>query len=272
MSEETIGADKRAPWGIVMSIVISAIAGYALLMALVSTIPSIPAANDLARFNALSGNTNAVGQILDAGLGVRLGTFLLALAVVAQFFCGMSSVTSNSRMIYAFSRDGALPLSKTWHTLNKRTRTPVNAIVIGAVLSWALALPSLKSAVAYGAATSIAVIGLFVAYIIPVYLRWRAGDSFKRGVWHLGKWSGPINMVSIAWVAFISVLFMLPTYTPVTWTTLNYTPIVVLGVVCLLTIWYLVSVRHWFTGPRVQGSADQLAQIEHEMGEDLVPA
>lgn len=270
MSEETIGADTRAPWGIVMSVVVSAIAGFLLLLALVAALPSVAAKTDVDRFTALAGNANAVGQILNSSLGTNLGTLLLALAVVAQFYCGMSSVTSNSRMIYAFSRDGALPLSGFLHTLNRSTRTPANAIVVGAFLSWLLALPSLWSSVAYAAATSISVIGLFLAYIIPVYLRWRAGAAFQVGRWNLGSWSPIINIIAMLWVAFITVLFMLPTAYPINnWTTFNYTPLVVLGTLALLTIWYLVSVRHWFTGPKVQGTAEQLASIEHDLGEDV---
>ncbi len=276
MSEETIGAETRAPWGIVMSVVVSAVAGWLLLLALSAAIPSVPApaGSDSLTAVANAGN-NAVPLILNSALGARLGTFLLALAVVAQFYCGMSSVTSNSRMIYAFSRDGALPLSGVWHTLNKGTRTPVNAIAIGAFLSWCLALPSLWSSVAYFAATSIAVIGLFVAYIIPVYLRRRAGDTFHRGRWHLGALSPIINIAAIVWVVFICVLFMLPSAgppPPLSSSLFNYTPLVFFGVLALLTIWYMLSVRHWFTGPKVQGSADQLARIEHDLGEDVVLA
>jgi amino acid transporter len=279
MSEETIGAQTRAPWGIVMSVVVSAIAGWLLLLALTAAIPSVPfpKGSDAISVVAAAPGYNPVGLILNSALGVRLGTFLLALAVVAQFYCGMSSVTSNSRMIYAFSRDGALPFSGLWHSLNKSTRTPVAAIAIGAFLSWCLALPSLWSSTAYLAATSIAVIGLFLAYIIPVYLRWRIGSAFQRGPWHLGGWSPIINMVSMAWVAFICVLFMLPTAgppPPINSSLFNYTPLVVLGVLALLTVWYMLSVRHWFKGPKIQGSADQLAQIEHDLGGgmELAPA
>jgi amino acid transporter len=253
-------------------VVVSAIAGWALLIALSAAIPNVPFLKGSDAISTVAGSGNPVGLILNSALGVRLGTLLLALAVVAQFYCGMSSVTSNSRMIYAFSRDGAVPFSSLWHSLNKRTRTPVNAIAIGAFLSWCLALPSLKSTTAYAAATSIAVLGLFLAYIIPVYLRWRAGDAFVRGRWHLGRWSSLINVLAILWVAFITILFMLPEFSPVTSTNFNYTPIVMVGTLLLLTIWYMLSVRHWFTGPKVQGSADQLAQIEHDLGEDLVPA
>ena len=90
----------------------------------------------------------------------------------------MSSVTANSRMIYAFSRDGALPGSAFWHRVNKRTRTPTNAIWLAAGGAFILGLPYLWNCTAYAAVTSIAVIGLYIAYVLPTFLRLRQGESF----------------------------------------------------------------------------------------------
>ena len=281
MTEETIGAERRAPWGVVMSVVVSAIAGYVLLMGLLIAMPTaLPHAATVACTKAGVGGTadcatytaavtngaNPVGYILHTALGTRVGTALLTIAVVAQFFCGMSSITANSRMIYAFSRDGAIPFSNLWHRLSKRYRTPANAIGLGATLSFLLAVPSLWNYTAYVAITSIAVIGLYISYILPVYLRRRAGDSFQRGVWHLGRWSPIINWIAIAWVVCTSILFMLPTANPPSWSNLNYTAIVLVTVVVALTIWWTVSVRHWFKGPMAQGTAQDLARIEAEIG------
>src|SRR5947209_3882646 len=95
MTEETVGAETRAPWGIVMSVVVSAIAGYILLMSLVATTPDLAAAGSF---------VNPVLYILESRLSYVLGTLLFAVIAVAQLFCGMSSVKLNSRMIYAFSR------------------------------------------------------------------------------------------------------------------------------------------------------------------------
>ena len=267
MTEETIGAERRAPWGVVMSVVVSAIAGYALLMALVAASPDLAAAG---------GFTNPVLYILQSRLSYVLGTLLFAVIFVAQFFCSMSSVTSNSRMIYAFSRDGAVPFHNLWHRLN-RGRTPRNAILLAVVCSFILAVPSLWSATAYVAVVSIAVIGLYIAYVIPIFLRQFATD-FKTGPWHLGAWSRPIGWIAVIWVAFISVLFMLPTINPASlaagvspFATFNYTPVVVLGVLLLVTIWWLVSARHWFKGPIIQGSEAELEAIEHAVGETHLP-
>jgi amino acid transporter len=260
MTEETIGAETRAPWGVVMSVVVSAVAGYALLMGLLAAAPDLAASYSF---------VNPVLYILESRLSYVLGTLLFAVIFVAQFFCSMSSVTSNSRMIYAFSRDGAVPGHNLWHSLN-RGRTPRNAILLAVVCSFILAIPTVVDFVAYVAITSIAVIGLYIAYAIPIFLRQFAPD-FKTGPWHLGAWSGLIGWIAVIWIAFISVLFMLPTATPITLNDFNYTPVVVLGVIVLVTIWWLASARKWFKGPIVQGSEAELEAIEHGFGETHLP-
>ena len=258
MTEETVGAATRAPWGVVMSVVVSAFAGYIVLMGLLAAAPDLVKA---------AGYINPVLYILESRLGFVLGTLFFAVAVGAQFFCGMSSITTNSRMIYAFSRDGAVPFSNLWHHLDAG-RTPRNAIILSAVVAFILAVPSVFNFATYVAVTSIATIGLYVSYGIPILLRLMAKD-FQRGPWHLGAWSRPIGVISVIWVVFISILFMLPSITPITAVTFNYTPVVVLGTLVILVVWWMVSVRHWFTGPHIQGSESEMSAIERNLGETV---
>lgn len=258
MTEETHDAARSGPRGIVMSIVVSLVAGWVLLVGVTFAIQSYDGALD-------SDTGVPPAQIFIDAVGRTGGELLLLVVVVAQFFCGMSSVTANSRMIYAFSRDGALSASDFWHRINKRTGTPTNSIWLAAVGAFLLGLPYLWSPVAYGAVTSIAVIGLYIAYVIPVLLRLRAGSAFRPGPWQLGRWSRPVGVVAVAWVAFISVLFMLPQASPVTWSSLNYAPVAVLVVLGFAGLWWLLSARHWFTGPKVQGTPEELAAIEREL-------
>jgi amino acid transporter len=177
----------------------------------------------------------------------------------------MSSVTANSRMIYAFSRDGAVPGSRLWHHINAKTRTPTNAIWLAAGGALILGLPYLWNSTAYAAVTSIAVIGLYVAYVLPTFLRLRLGSNFQRGPWHLGRWSYPIGIIAVIWVVFITILFMLPVDSPITVDNFNYTVVAVVVVLGFATIYWLVSAKNWFTGPKVQGSAAELAAIEQEL-------
>jgi len=258
MTEETRDAAVAGPRGIVASILVSLAAGWVLLVGVTYAIQD---------YDAALGSSTGVppAQIFIDAVGRTGGKLLLLIVIVAQLFCGMSSVTANSRMIYAFSRDGAVPLSDLWHRINPRTRTPTNAIWLGASGAFVLGLPYLWNVTAYAAVTSIAVIGLYIAYVLPTLLRLRQGDNFRRGPWHLGRWSRPIGTIAVIWVAFITVLFMLPQVYPVGRKTFNYTPVAVLAVIGFAGIYWLVSARHWFKGPKVQGSAEELAAIEHEL-------
>ena len=204
-------------------------------------------------------------QIWIDAVGQQLGLFVLFIVIGAQFYCGMSSVTANSRMIYAFARDGAVPASSFWHRINHRTRTPTNSIWLAAVGAFVLGLPYLYSPVAYFAITSIAVIGLYVAYITPVFLRLLAGKRFEEGPWTLGRWSRPIGIVATIWVVFIFILFMLPQAFPITIQSFNYTPVVFLVVLGGAALWYAVSAKNWFKGPKVQGTPEELLAIEQEL-------
>jgi amino acid permease (GABA permease) len=258
MTEETHTAARSGPRGIVMSIVVSLFAGWILLIGITFAIQHYTA-----ELNSATGVPPA--QIFIDAVGATGGKLLLLVAIGAQLFCGMSSVTANSRMIYAFSRDGALPVSRVWHRVNKRTRTPTNAIWLAAVGALILGLPYLWNSAAYAAVTSIAVIGLYIAYVLPTFLRLRLGASFQRGPWHLGRWSYPVGIIAVVWVVFITVLFMLPTASPITLKDFNYTVVAVVVVLGFAGIYWLASARKWFTGPRVQGTAEELAAIEREL-------
>ena len=182
LSEETSNASVSAARGIVRSIWVSWIAGFVLLAGLTFAIQDYAGTQDTA-----TGVPPA--QILIDALGTSGATALLLIVIVAQLFCGNAEVAAASRMVFAFSRDNALPGSALWRKVSARTQTPVNAVWLSVVVAGLLALPSLYSATAYGAVTAINVIGITPAYAIPIFLKLRAGDRFQRGPWHLGRWS-----------------------------------------------------------------------------------
>jgi amino acid transporter len=161
----------------------------------------------------------------------------------------MASVTANSRMAFAFSRDGALPASRIWRKVNPRTGTPTNSIWLCVVCSTILVVPALWNTTAYLAATAISVIGLYIAYVAPVFLRLRNPD-FQPGPWNLGRWSGLVGWTAIVWVAVICVIFVLPAAYPITLANFNYTIVAVAVVLGGATLWWVLSARHWFTGPK----------------------
>jgi amino acid transporter len=253
LSEETSNASVSAARGIVRAIWVSWVAGFALLVSLTFAIQDYPGAQ-----NSATGVPPA--QILIDALGTGGATALLLLVIVAQLFCGNAEVAAASRMVFAFSRDNALPGSALWRRVSSRTQTPVPAVWLSVVVAGVLAVPSLYSATAYGAVTAINVIGITPAYAIPIFLKLRAGDRFEPGPWRLGRWSRPIGWTAVGWVVLVTVLFCLPQTNPVTVDSMNYAGIALAVVLILATVWWYLA-RGSYGTPQAYGNAREQTEI-----------
>ncbi|MEU8138227.1 amino acid permease [Streptodolium elevatio] len=252
VSEETKDASVSAAKGLWRSIFYSAIGGWILLLAFLFAADDVEAVNE---------GAGAIDALLTSALSSELAKAVVLISVAGQFLCGMSCVTSLSRMGYAFSRDGGVPGSRIWARVDAN-RTPVNAVLGGCTVAALITLPALyKSSTgaptAFYAVTSVAVIGLYLAFLIPIWLRLRQGEAFQTGPWNLGaryKW---MCWVAVVEIAVISVYFVMP-FTPSAipwnddfeWTSVNYAPIAVGGVLLAITAWWYLGARTWFTGPR----------------------
>jgi amino acid transporter len=253
ISEETHGADGSAPKGVWQSVFYSAIIGYVVLLAITF------AAADTGK---VSDGGGSVFAVFENAMGTGWVEFVLIIALLGQLFCGMSCMTSASRMMYAFSRDGAVPGWRIWSRVNEK-RVPFNAVMAVAVLALILTLPALKGnsagvTVAFTAVVSIGVIGLYIAYVIPIFLRWRMGDRFEPGPWTLGNKYKWMCLVAVAEVLIVVVVYFnlpfsssgVPWESDFEWSLFNYTPVVTFGVFAAVGIWWMVSAKNWFTGPR----------------------
>ncbi|MFF2747731.1 amino acid permease [Kitasatospora sp. NPDC058048] len=252
MSEETTNARVAAPQGMVRSIGISLVVGFVLLAGLLFAVRDYSGA-------AAAGVPPA--QVFLDALGPNGAKSLLLVVIGAQLFCGSAAVTACSRMIYAFSRDNALPGAGTWRRISSR-KVPVPAVWLSVVVAFLLALPSLWSTTAYGAVTAVNVIGMTPSYIIPVYLRLRQRDGFIPGPWHLGRWSRPVGTAAVAWVVVLMVLVCLPQRYPVTVETFNYAPLTLLIVLGLAALWWRMAGQR-FSAPVVEDP--HLAEIEEQI-------
>jgi len=262
LSEETSTASTAAAKGIWRSILYSVIGGYILLLCVVFAVPNKDGAPD----NAGVGG-GGVAYIFTQSMGNHWAAFVLFISASAQVFCATSCMTSASRMTFAFSRDGAMPGSKRWSTLTAK-RVPANAVMLVAIVSALVTAPALIKVnigtadapliipVALYAVTSIAVIGLYLAFAIPIYLRWRHGSNFEPGGWTNGpkyKWMNPIAVAEIVIVSIYLMLPFVPGANPFNdafeWKYVNYAPVVTIGALIILTIWWEASAKKWFKGP-----------------------
>jgi amino acid transporter len=254
LSEETKSAAGAAAKGIWRSILYSAIGGWILLLS------CLFAVHDPAKVTAGGGTSPA---IFSQALTSHWAGTVLIISTAGQFFCAVACMTATTRMLYAFSRDGAVPGGKLWSHLNTN-RVPVYGVILTAVISIILTLPALVKVdiggapvpVAFFAVVSIGVLALYAAFAVPIFLRWKAGSTFIPGSWTLGnkyKWMSIVAVLEIVVTAIVALLPTssggMPFHSGFAWKYVNYTPIVVIGALIVLFIYWHASVKNWFTGP-----------------------
>jgi amino acid transporter len=208
MAEETEDPRRQAPWGIVLSVAVSGVVGYLLLIALTLAVRSIPGV--LAAKDADGNAIPAVIAILGSALGAKAGNAMAALASMAMWFCGLSCITSASRALFSLARDEGTPLSRLLRAVNPRHGTPAPAI-------WSIVLASIAAMVwtkAVPIVTSLSTVALYLAYIIPVWLGLRArraGSNWPNAaVWSLGRFGPAVNAIAVAFAAFICFVLIMP--------------------------------------------------------------
>jgi amino acid transporter len=261
MAEETHRASRSAAVGMIMAVVVSVVAGFALLLAMTFAIPS--------RIGVQSHFGDIAAYIWSNALSTRWAEVLLFIVICAQFFCLTACMTAGSRLLFAFSRDGAVPGHRAWRKVS-RHRVPVYAVFAVGTASFLLLLPTWwNDVIGYYAATSVGATSLYIAYVQPVILRYRKGSSFEPGAWSLGKHHRWINQIAIGWVGVISVVFMLPTSPGgMPWRSgfdlnlANYAPVTIGAALLLFGGWYALSARRWFRGPVSMGTALELEHLE----------
>ena len=255
LSEETKSAANAAAKGIWRSIAYSGLGGWILLLSFLFAVQDE---------DAVTSGGGGVALIINQALSSNWAGTVLFISAAGQFFCTVACMTSTTRMLFAFSRDGAVPGGRYWAKLNSN-RVPVYGVLLSAVVAGVLTLPALVKVdingapvpVAFFAVVSIGVIGLYLAFAIPIYYRWKAGDSFRPGGWTLGSRYRWMCVVAIAEIAITSLVALFPTstggapwYPEFAWKYVNYTIIVVPVALILLWIYWHVSVKNWFTGPK----------------------
>jgi amino acid transporter len=243
-SEETHDPARRAPRGIITSVAVSAIAGYALIVALTLAIGNLP---------KIAGDDDPALAIMRGAIGERGGRVAMGAAIVAMWFCGLSSVTSASRTFYAFARDDGLPFSRHIRKVSPRFKTPPPAIAIAVVFPCLLVVVTARfSDAVFDAVTSLATTALYLSYGAPIALGVvaRLRKKWTRfGPFHLRRGSLAIACVAVVYCAFVLACFAIP-------------PNVVYGeliggVVLGIVILYVAFARGRFRGPKID-----LAQIE----------
>ena len=265
VAEETVGARLSSAWGVFISVAVSAVVGYIVLMGLVTHLPPLDQLMNCdptkqALCSAYYGGNPVVFTTLTYNLGT-LGDWLSAAIAVAMSLCGLASVAAAGRMLFAFSRDHGVPGSPWLRKVSHRFRTPANALAAIVVFSYLLtnAAYIAGSYTAIAIVTAISTIALYWAYGVPIFLGVFGKQEWRdHAVWKLGRFSKPVALVACAWIVVISFLFLWPT-SGNAYTLLAYVVFLV-----ALVVYYFAWARRRFKGPIVEVGEAELTEIEQE--------
>ncbi|KAI9656924.1 MAG: hypothetical protein M1831_004472 [Alyxoria varia] len=253
ISEECSNANIASPRAIVMTSSIGGTFGWFLQLVVAYTVIDVDAA-----LNADVGQPFAA--FLDQVMTPNFTTAILAITIIAGFFMGQGCMIAASRVTFAYARDDVFPLSVWWKKVNLYTKTPVNAVMINGLIGLLLLLLVFGGDLAVGAIFSIAAIAQYTAFTIPIFIRiFFVGNRFRPGPWNLGKLTMPIGCVACGFVTLMLPIMCFPAYSGANNTpeTMNWTCLVFGGPMTLAMLWWVVSARKWFKGPKVN--------LEHAM-------
>jgi amino acid transporter len=244
-SEETKDAAANAPKGMWRSVAISVVFGYIMVSTFVLVMPDLNV--------AASKGWGVFSYVVDSSKmpGFLKGALYFGI-VIANFLCGLACITSASRMMFAFARDGGLPFSKLLKKVNPKYRTPTIAIWVSAALALASCL--------YGGAFAVLAAGcavfLYISYVMPVAAGlWAEGRTWtKKGPFHLGVFSKPVAVLAILGaLVLIWVGFQPPN---------QLVGYLIVGLLVVLTVFWFASEKKRFQGPPVgEAIADRQAEI-----------
>ena len=239
LSEECSNANIASPRAIVMTSGFGGLMGWFLQLVVAYTVVNI---DDVINSDLGQPWAAYLLQVLPKNSALAV----LALTIVCAFSMGQGCMVAASRVTFAYARDGCFPFSKYWARVNPHTRTPVNAVWFNCVIGILLTLLIFAGEVAIGAIFSIGAIAAFVAFTIPITIRtFFVGSRFRRGPWHLGKWSFPIGVVSTSFTSLMIPILCLPSVTgsDLTADYMNWTCLVYGGPMLFAIVWWIVDAR-----------------------------
>jgi len=248
-AEETLDARRSVPRAMLHAVTWSVLFGFVMAVSFITALPNIESA-------AKNGSESWFTLFNQLPMPLILREVLVFSLIVVNYLCANAAVTSTSRMVYAFARDGGMPLSKYWKLVNHKHRTPVPAIW----LTVALSLGATLYTPAFAALSAGCAVFLYISYAMPIGAGLLAeGKSWREfGPFRLGRMSKPLAGITVAGVLVLAYAGMQPPSEEI----ISYAVAIV---VVLAVAWFAIE-RKRFPGPPLENSRnlEELSKIEKE--------
>lgn len=221
VAEEVVNASKRVPRAIISSLLTAGVTSFVLVAALILAVP----AGKTGLSQTVVGGVPFL--ISSSVTSVAIQDLVLFVVCFAFFSCGLAIQAAAARVIYSYSRDRALPAAATLSRVSSRFRTPVNALIVAAVIPALFALlaritPSKSISIAFITIpakvnalvllVSFAVSGIYLSFLLVVLaaLIARLRGWQPQGAFKLGAWAIPVMVAGVVWLGLMLLNILLP--------------------------------------------------------------
>lgn len=238
------------PRAMLGSLILNGAMGFAFLLATLYCMGDIS--------TAVSTTTGfPIIQIFYTITGSLAGASAMTTAIIVMAtLATIPLVTSAARTLWAFARDSGLPFSRILSHVDAKRGIPTIAVLTTTFFLALLGLLNIASTTAFNAILSLAVVGLYISYLLPtVLILWRRlakPETLPYGPFKLGRLGVPINIIAIIYTVFACVFLLFPPYQPITPQNFNYASVVLGGVLLLSALYWFWKGRKVYNGPAVE--------------------
>ncbi|EON66108.1 hypothetical protein W97_05351 [Coniosporium apollinis CBS 100218] len=254
LAEEVEDAARNVPRSMVWAFLLNGCMGFVMLITYCFCIGSLD--------SALEADEPFVNTFLN--VGSPGGATGLTLILFVLLICGNNTcTTTESRQLWAFSRDHGLPGSAWLSKIHPTWGVPVNCIMVTIAINIVLCLINLGSDVAFNIIISIQMVGFLATYIISIGCllgKRLRGEPLPPARWSLGRWGLPINAIALCYSCFFIIFCFFPLETPVTADNMNYA-------IAIFAVVIAVSLGFWFVQGRKTYTAPVVFTAGHRTGD-----
>ncbi|ODA83473.1 hypothetical protein RJ55_01987 [Drechmeria coniospora] len=246
MIEEIPNASVQGPKIMIVCVAIGTVTGVIFLIVLLFVSGNIE--------EVIDSTAGPLLQILIHATRSNVGAIcLLMLPLVCLLFATLSVMTTSSRMIFAFARDGGLPASRFLARIHPRLGLPLNALILTSVVTVLFGLIFIGSTSAFNAIISASVVALDLSYAMPIAVNCLRGRAaLPERSWVLPGWLGwTADTISLVYISLTTVLFLFPPVLPVTGTNMNYCIVAFALIIAISIAQWIVDGKKNFSGPRI---------------------
>lgn len=185
-------------------------------------------------------------------------TFMSLIIIMTAIAATVAGITSTSRTLWAFARDRATPYDQYLSKVNKHSRILIYSVVLVTVLQMLLGFIYIGNTTAFNAILSMAIIGMYSSYIVPIAYMLFGRKNIKPsdfGPFKLGPTVGPVlNVISLIWMVVVIIFSTFPSAMPVTPQNMNYSIVVMAGWLLFGIVYYISYGRKKFEVPVVDSN------------------